>query len=123
MQLLRMCFLDILRSKVRPPSLSIPILCVDWFYMKSWSDFLDLSLISGEFLQEGQLDFSFLPLEEADPAILLIYSILHHSPFVDVPARGSFASLGCLLCPWFNVCYQYTSCAEVIPVYSPIPTF
>lgn len=42
--------------------------------------------ISGEFGQESEPDISFLPPPEVDPTILLIHTVLHHSPIDDVPA-------------------------------------
>lgn len=73
-------------------------------------------------LEEGKYDTPILSTKETYTPLLLIHSILHHTPNDHVRTGGRTTGVGDLLRPDYNVDSQHSTSAKIVPLPDAIPT-
>lgn len=73
--------------------------------------------------EEGKLDLPVLLAEEADSAVLLLYTLLCYLTIDDVCAGSTIASVGGLLHSSSYVLHEYPALAKILPIPYPVSPF
>jgi len=68
-------------------------------------------------MEEGELDPTIFPLEEANSSILFVHTVLRDSSPHYVCSGSRVACLGHLLCPCLHVLPQHPPGPKIVPVH------